>query len=372
LRYFRAFDFNPDAAAKSVALLQMLEGSYSEQTEITKLVLNHLAPSYIRQSPTAMKALKEALNSVEGTQAFVEMVDKYELKEENDRLLKLALAQSNANLGRNAAQALLKQGGSDLVKNTINGKDEKAAFNMVDALRGVGSKESLAILEETAFSTKHPIGLKREAARMIGGSFEGEDRVLALLKAGKFPEELKASAISGVSNAWRKQIRTEATSYLGNAATTGKKTPAVNELIAMKGDSKNGITIFQNNCSVCHQVNGQGADFGPKLSEIGSKLPKEAQYISIVHPDAGISFGYEGYVLKMKDGGTLAGIISSQTETDIDLKMPGGISQKVKRKDVVSIKKMDGSMMPTRLQDNMSTQELVDLVEYLMTLKKNS
>ncbi len=372
LRYFRAFDFNPDKAAKSAALVKMMEGTGNEQTQINKLALAHLDPGHIRSSPVATKALKDVLNAVEGTQEFVELVTRYELKEENTRLLKLALSQSTSGTGKNAVNALLRQGGLQLVTGTIGGKDEKAAFDVIAALRGVGSKESLAILQETAFNAKYPLNLRREAARAIGGSYGGEDLILAMLRGNKFPEELKASAASGLMNAWRRTVRQEASTYLGAAAGTGKKMPAISDLLAMKGNPQNGITVFQSNCSVCHQVNGQGADFGPKLSEIGSKLPREAQYVSILHPDAGISFGYEGYEIKMKDGSVNMGIIASQTENDIDLKMPGGSALKLKRKDVASMKKMDNSMMPTGLHENMTDQQLADLVEYLMTLKKTS
>jgi putative heme-binding domain-containing protein len=230
------------------------------------------------------------------------------------------------------------------------------------------------MLEQVALTPSYSLAMRREAARAIGGSYDGEDRTIELLKTNKFSEELKASAVSGVSNAWRKSIRIEANNFLGNtaAAAGGKRTPGINELLALKGDAKNGQVIFSRTCSTCHQVNGQGMDFGPKLSEIGSKLPKEAQYISILHPDAGISFGYEGYIIKMKDGSTNVGIIASRTETDIDLKMPGGATTKLKTKDVASMKQMDNSMMPSGLENTMSTQELADLVEYLMTLKKMS
>lgn len=374
LRYFRAFDFNPDGAAKSAALIKMLEGNSPDQAQISKLVLTHLDPKHIRNSTVAMKALQASLNEVAGTQEFVEMVTRYEIKEENPRLLALALAESNSNLGRSAATTLMKQGGLDMIKSTINGKDEKSAMGMLTALRGVGSKESIDLLEEIALSGSYSLAMRREAARSIGGSYNGEDRTLELLKTNKFPDELKAAAVSGVTNAWRKSVRTEAAGYLGNtaAAASGKTMPGLNEMLKMKGDAKSGQLVFSRTCSTCHQVNGQGMDFGPKLSEIGSKLPKEAQYMSILHPDAGISFGYEGYIIKMKDGSTNAGIIASRTETDIDLKLPGGTTTKLKTKDVLSMKQMDNSMMPTGLENTMSTQELADLVEYLMTLKKMS
>ena len=66
----------------------------------------------------------------------------------------------------------------------------------------------------------------------------------------------------------------------------------------------------------------------------------------------------------------MSGVISSKTETDLQMKFPGGVVQSYKMADVVSMKKMDSSMMPAGLQDNMSTQELVDLVDYLASLKK--
>ena len=66
----------------------------------------------------------------------------------------------------------------------------------------------------------------------------------------------------------------------------------------------------------------------------------------------------------------MAGIISSKTETDLQMKFPGGVVQNYKMSDVVSMKQMDSSMMPSGLQEAMSTQELVDLVDYLATLKK--
>ncbi|MDO9551213.1 PVC-type heme-binding CxxCH protein [Rhodonellum sp.] len=371
LRYFRAFDFNPDGESKSKALVNMLESDKRQPSPINKLVLAHLDPAFTRKSNLAMMALKGVLNDVEGTQEFVEMVQRFEVKEENPRLLKLVLANSDNNIGRSAAGTLLRQGGADHVNQVLAGKDEKQIFAMLQAIKRVGSKESIQILEALTFDQKQPLSVRREAAGSIGGSYDGEGKVLELLKAEKFPENLKAAAVSGVSNAWRKSVRMEAASYLDNNDEENKTLP-IKTLMEMEGNIDNGLIIFKRNCSVCHQVNEIGLDFGPKLSEIGSKLPKEAQYLSILHPDAGISFGYEGYMVKLKDGSTLGGIISSRTETDIDLKMPGGTVTPLKTSDITSITQMENSMMPSGLEKSMSSQELVDLVEYLMTLKSKS
>jgi putative heme-binding domain-containing protein len=117
-------------------------------------------------------------------------------------------------------------------------------------------------------------------------------------------------------------------------------------------------------------VNKEGYDFGPALTEIGSKYPKEGLLDAIVHPSDGISFGYEGWELKMKDGSTLSGIIASKTETDLDLKLPAGAKQHIKTSDVQSMKEMKESLMPEGLYQNISTQDMANLLEYLESLKK--
>ncbi|TAE21649.1 MAG: dehydrogenase [Cytophagales bacterium] len=370
LRYFRAFDFNPGATEKSNALLSILQAN-ANSPDITKLALRHLDPGFVKTSQPALASLQKLMDETYGTPEYIELVQRYAPAGENARLRKLAIEQYLGGIGRDATRQLLKQDGESLVWEAINGADAEAASHMITALRWVGSKPSLNILKTVATDENRPMALRKDATRAIGGSGSGEDMVIAMLKAGEIKGDLKAAAVQGVSNAWRKSIRTEAASYLdGGTAAATKKLPPMPELLAMNGSVEKGATVFKTNCAICHQINGEGMDFGPKLSEIGSKLPKEAQYLAILHPDAGISFGYEGYEVKFKDGSTASGIVSSKTETDLQLKFPGGVVQNYKMADVVSMKKMDSSMMPSGLQDAMSTQELVDLVDYLASLKK--
>ena len=380
LRYFRAFDFNPNGVEKSTALVNMLneqisnsDHSSEDGLRIKKLVLNHLDPLYIRQSAVAMTALREVLDETQGSMEYVELVQRFQLKEENSRLLKLILAESDNATGRAAAGTLLNQGGRAMVQQVLKGSDEVSTLKMITAIRGIGSNESLQLLEEIAFDDARPIALKRVAAEAIGRSYGGENRVLELLRENKFPESLKASAVSGVSNTWRQDVRAEAATYLdkkgsGNATNT----PPMKELLALEGNKENGQLVFKQNCAICHQVGEVGTDFGPNLTEIGSKLSREAQYISILHPDAGISFGFEGYRINMKDGSVMGGIISSKTETDIDLKLPDGTVTSIKTSDIASMEQLENSMMPAGLVNAFSTEELADLVEYLMSLKRNS
>ncbi|WP_240469559.1 PVC-type heme-binding CxxCH protein [Cyclobacterium sp. SYSU L10401] len=378
LRYFRAFDFNPDKEGKSAALVKMLEeGSLRQENQeesnsIHKLVLTHLDPDYLNRSEIAQEALRKALDESVGTEPYLELIQKFEVQSENPRLLEMALNQSDNNLGRTAASLLLRLDGINRIKEVLYSGEEEKVYPMLLVLRGIGTQESLQMLEDMAFDSSLPLNTRREATSAIGGSYGGEEKILELLKSQRLPDNLIPAAVTGVSRAWRKSVRAEAASYLDSSTDDENPLPPMNELLAMEGSEEKGLVVFKNHCALCHQAGDVGMDFGPKLTEIGSKLSKEAQYISILHPDAGISFGYEGYVLQMKDGSTLGGIIASQTETDIELKMPGGNTVPIKTADMNSMEQMENSMMPSGLEKAMSTQELVDLVAYLMSLKKES
>jgi putative membrane-bound dehydrogenase-like protein len=371
LKYFRAFDFN-SGALKSKLLLKMIEDNTTNDTTLNKLVLHALDIKTVKKSATAQKALDNVLQSVAGTNEYIELVERYEVRSQNENLLKLALNKPNESLGRNAAGLLLKLGGSNLVWKVLNGKDTAKQDSMLIALSRVGTKNSIDILQTVALSDKYSMAVRKSAAHKIGNSWSGEERVLEILKAKKVPQVLVPDVVASVSGAWRGNVRTEAASYLPGAVKNKSSAPAptLQELLALKPNAEEGKKVFTSVCAVCHQVGGVGFDFGPKLTEIGSKLPKEALLESIVHPSKGISFGYEGWQLNMKDGSTLSGIITSKTETDITIKFPGGATKELKTSDIKNRTQMKESMMPEGLYQSMTKQSMANLLEYLEGLKK--
>ncbi|MCW3112182.1 MAG: c-type cytochrome [Segetibacter sp.] len=370
LRYFRAFDFNK-GPLKSKLLLAMIKNNTTNDVSLNKLVLRHLDLTSVKNSVVAQNALKELLKTVHGTPEYIELVRRYELKDQNKHLLELAIDKYRQPMGRDAAGMLLKFGGTPLAWKVITGKDSTRSNAFLTSLSRVGSKESLDMLQAIVLTKTYPMELRQQAARRIGRSSGGEDVVLGLLRTKKIPEPLVPGAVASVQGAWRKAVRNEATTYLPNAvAKTEKKEPTIADLGSLKANIAGGKGVFTNTCSVCHQVNNEGLDFGPKLTEIGAKYPREGLLESIVHPSKGISFGYEGWEIKLKDGSTITGIISSKTETDIALKLPGGAKQQIKTRDVKSMREIKESMMPEGLHESLSKQELVNLLGYLENLKK--
>ena len=68
----------------------------------------------------------------------------------------------------------------------------------------------------------------------------------------------------------------------------------------------------------------------------------------------------------------VAGIISSETADAVEVNTPGGSKQKIAKSQIKSRKQMDNSMMPATLYQTLTQKELVNLVEYLFSLKEKT
>jgi putative membrane-bound dehydrogenase-like protein len=375
LRYFRAFDFNEDSAKKEDILLELLDTQHTDQDQITKLALSHLDTETVASSSKAKRALRNTLASedVKGTQHFVNLVDRYELRDQNPELLEIVLDQPDSTMAVQASRLLIELGGTQMVKDVLTDKNQETTVALLTALAKVQSNESMGLIQLVINNEDLPLAVREKAVSSLGSGWGGEERLLEVVREGELPQELEPTAASVLSSVYRESIRKEAAKLLNlEASGNGASLAPIAELVEKNGDVAIGNAVFGRLCQTCHIVNGQGTDFGPGLSEIGDKLPKDALYESIIHPNDGISFGYEGYVVKMKDGSTVAGIIESQTEDEISLKMPGGAAVSYDKSDISSITEMDNSLMPPGLERAMTEQELVDLIEYLTTLKKSS
>jgi len=369
LRYFRAFDFN-SGPEKTDQLVRLLGNSYGSDTAVAKLVLYHLDPSAVAKSERVARALEELMQSVKGTSEYLDLVDRYRYSKAVPDLLQIVYTSPDQSIATRAAQLVLQYGGTSVVEKELSSGDTARVVRMVHRLGNTGNKSAIDILEKKALTSADPIAIKQQAVRAMGWSMSGEDRVLALLAQHKIPETLIPSAVEGVKGAWRKTIYEKALAYMPGFASraTSKPEPKLNDLLALKADAENGKKVFQSTCALCHQVNGQGQKVGPDLSQIGTKLPKEGLLDAIVHPSNGISFGYETSVIDLKDGTSYTGIIASRTESEIELRLPGGTAQKLNASDVKKVSQTKESLMPA-LHESMSDQQLADLLEYLSQRK---
>ena len=336
------------------------------------MALHHLDSKSTLQSPNAKKALMAVIHATAGQADYLDLVRQYELQSENSNLLAMAIAKSNEPIGIDAARLLLELKGTALINKVLISNDKNQINAILNAIGSVGNTESIGILEKISLQDTENMELRQNATEMIGKSRAGEDRALELFRSKKAPTELIPYFVAGLKGSRRKAVSDESLTFLPESIKNIKQKQSItlNELLALTGNTKNGAAVFKKSCTVCHQVGQQGYDVGPRLTEIGSKLPKEALFDAIINPSVGISFGFETWQIDMKYGSSLMGIISSRTKTEIELKFPGGINQKIYTNNIKTIKAMTESMMPEGLHETMTKQELADIIQYMATLKK--
>ena len=262
-------------------------------------------------------------------------------------------------------------GRQDLFAKVFESGKKNESISLVKALRPhIHDVKTMVVLEDVYMDSTRDDEVRMLAVRAFAGPWQSENRLLELAKANKIPQDLHVAAGGVFQAAWRGDVREEGAKYIKlPGSKEGGSLPSISVLVDSKGNADKGKEVFKNLCSNCHQVNREGTNFGPDLSEIGEKLSKEAIYNSILFPDQGISFGYEGYRIELKDGSTAIGKVLSETEEKIDLQYITS-QQTVDKSQVASRTQMQNSLMPGNLHSSMSQQELVDLVEYLSGLKK--
>ncbi len=365
---FRAFDFHTDASKQAVLSKLVTE----TKGEKVLYALKHMDAGNTTLTPAVRTALNKALDQHKGKLEFVELVSRFKLENRAADLLALSIQFPDSTVGKESMKALLDWDQTKLIETELARKDREVVQSLIKSMRPyISRKKTMALMEQIIMDSTQAIDNRKLAIRTFGGPWESEDRLLALANENKIPPDLQIAAAGVFQSAWRSNIREDGAKYYklpGNKA--GEALPSIAQLIEKEGVAENGKTVFANACSNCHQINGAGVKFGPDLSEIGSKLSKQALYTSILYPDQGISFGFEGYRFKMKDGSEAFGMIVSETEGKVELQYMS-TQQTLNPANIVSRSKQETSLMPSNLQTLMTEQELVDLVAYLQTLRSN-
>jgi putative membrane-bound dehydrogenase-like protein len=134
----------------------------------------------------------------------------------------------------------------------------------------------------------------------------------------------------------------------------------------LTGDSAKGATIFANTCATCHFLRGQGHAVGPNLAALADKTPADF-LTAILDPNAVVEPRFVAYNIETKDGRSLSGIVSAETATTLSLVQGGGGQETVLRSDIQEMRASGLSLMPDGLEQNMTPQDLANLIAYLKT-----
>jgi putative heme-binding domain-containing protein len=151
-------------------------------------------------------------------------------------------------------------------------------------------------------------------------------------------------------------------------ATSDEKTAAVIKIKAAlakgNGNPVSGKTVYKNYCFSCHKMENEGGLIGPDLSGY-DRNNLNYMVLNIVDPNADIREGYVNYVVKKKDGQVIVGVLSDRIGGNVSIKPLGGETITVSQEEITTIEAQKTSIMPERLTESMTEQEIRDLFAYL-------
>jgi putative membrane-bound dehydrogenase-like protein len=375
-RYFRAFDFQ-NGQEKIAALVQLANADFDKDPPRQKLidqeVVTRLQFTNIKDHPRGMAMVNRAVAAASGTTLFVDLVHRYDVSQRFPDLLALAQQGPADQLGVRAMQVLIAQGASRLIAEGIAHQDPKLALATIEALGNIADNRAARLLLPIVKDDKKHIELRKAAAKSLAKTRGGAEEILKMFKTKAIDAEVAAGAAFVLNAApWDNIRREAATLFPPPPSKDNRPLPPIDRLVERRGDASRGKQVFAKagTCANCHKVGGEGKEVGPDLSDIGAKLSRHALFESILFPSAGISHSFETFAVSTTDGNIISGVLVNRTPQEITIKDKDALVRTIKMSEVEAVKQQNVSLMPADLQKLMAVGELVDVVEYMTTLRK--
>jgi putative heme-binding domain-containing protein len=328
----------------------------------------------LEKNPAVRAALLRVLESTRGTAQFVEIVREFNLAGQEEALLDFATRHPDEQAAVDAVRFLFREGRESILASALR-SEPKVARVTADLIGKVGEVKGVRLLTPLLADSSADLAVREDAVRALARIRNGAELLLELADQDRMPGELRLTASGSLHRAPWPDVRDQAEALLPfPRSIDAEPLPSISELVERKGDPARGARVFLRPevvCATCHRIGEHGQDFGPNLSEIGTKLGKDALYTAILDPSAGISFGYEAWELNLNDGNEAFGLIVSETDDELTLKTQGGVVTRYRKSEIEKSVRQKLSIMPAGLQQTMTPQDLVDLVEYLASLKKS-
>ena len=139
-----------------------------------------------------------------------------------------------------------------------------------------------------------------------------------------------------------------------------------------QGDIRRGQAIFNSPktaCITCHAMGYLGGHVGPDLTNIGQARTERDLLESIVYPSASFVRSYEPIIVVTKTGDDYSGVLRRDAPDEVLLATGPNTEIRIARSDIAEIRPGSVSVMPGGLDEQLSRQELADLVTFLKATK---
>lgn len=277
-----------------------------------------------------------------------------------------------AKLGRGRmpyiGSAVIDQRGLSLLHDWIEelGKDIDPSGTQVSAAEGMVRAQALIGTAE---------GDQRSHVERLLESTSGALRLQSALDYPRTPATTKQLAIELGAKHSDVQIRDLFERYLPEQQRTKRLGTSIDpqEILRLAGDTSRGRELFLNaagvQCKNCHQIGKQGRGLGPELTTIGKKYKREQLLESILQPSKVIDPKFVTYLIETTNGRVLTGLLVKKDEAVTVLKDAQAKELTIPASEIDFAAPQQISLMPELLLQDMTAQQVADLLAYLSDLR---
>ncbi len=333
----------------TLATIDLLEGK--SPVDLDKTGSDFFAQRILQSSDASAELRRYAVRNISPTHELGSVASLSSLVEANDsKLTREVIARLQVHPDGNAQQVIRRLATSQQLSTKIHA--------LAVAALQPNSEENIASLIE--LSGHESTQIANEALRSIRGYIPKPFELL----------ELKENAVTTEA----KELFKKLSSSL--VIPEDWKNRSVQDWISVlpQGNPERGERVFYNSqaggCFRCHQVQGRGSEVGPDLTRIGDTLALDKLLESVIEPSRNIAPRFQSWKIILEDGRLITGMKVGEDRDGNQFYVDSTGTKHSVSPAEIDVKQADTvSIMPQNLLENLTSQELADLITYLSTLK---
>jgi len=222
-----------------------------------------------------------------------------------------------------------------------------------------------------------------ELSRLLPAFDRGSDEALgfamiAALQQSKSRSSVRADILRPRLAKYPESVQKKGETLLASLnVDSAKQGQRLEEVLAAsnEGDVRRGQAVFNSPkaaCLSCHAIGYLGGKIGPDLTRIGQIRNERDLLEAILFPSASFARGYEPVIITTQSGQTLSGVLRSDLTDAVVLVSGAGTEVRILRREIVDMQPGTVSVMPPGLADQLSRQELADLLAFLKATRSGA
>ncbi len=278
---------------------------------------------------------------------------------------------ATADIRRTALRTLIEARPADLRKTCEQLLNDRTV--QAEAARGLAVFDDPAVARLLVNASRRARGPAREAilSALVSRVTFATALVEAVENGQLKPADLSAATVRQIHTLGDAALSRRLTAAWGqireSPAEKQRQIADLTELLTTADDQPvnlpAGRLLFQQSCGNCHRLYGSGGDLGPDLTGSGRH---DLGYLleNMVDPSAVVNRNWRMSVIALADGRVLSGVVMHRDANTLSLRTPRElIAVPVAEIDAVSL--TDRSPMPDGLLDQLSEQQIRNLIAYL-------